>query len=113
MFLTCILSFLGCKKSKNNDDKKFKEPLNTAVFTTKFVVEDKKTITYVTRDAEDGDWQFFSNDEYENFGDVAKLVSLGNILKLDPTLIELCDLPIGYYAERKDASENWRINKHE
>jgi hypothetical protein len=56
--------------------KKFKEADNTAVFTTKFVVNDKKEITYVTHEKEDGAWQFFSNDNFDNFEDVAKVVDL-------------------------------------
>ena len=38
--------------------KKFNEGDNTAVFTTKFVIIDKKDISYVTHDKEDDAWQF-------------------------------------------------------
>ena len=37
-------------------NKKFKEADNTAVFTTKFVLIDKKDITYVTHYKEEGAW---------------------------------------------------------
>jgi hypothetical protein len=34
---------------------------NTAVFTTKFGITDKKDITFVMHEKDDGTWQFFSN----------------------------------------------------
>lgn len=32
--------------------EEFEAPFDTAVFTTKFVLDDKKTVTYVTHDIE-------------------------------------------------------------
>ena len=93
--------------------KKFDDPLNTAVFTTKFVIRDKKEITYVTHDEDDGAWQFFSNDEWENFEDVAMVVGLGTILSFDNTLLEIADLPYGYCATRKSRNDKWVIQKHQ
>ena len=46
--------------------KEFDESLNTAVFTTKYVIQDKHTITLVSHDLQDGAWQFLSNDQPEN-----------------------------------------------
>lgn len=91
--------------------KKFEDTLNTAVFTTKFVVKDRKDITYVTHDSEDGAWQFFSNDDFDNYEEVAMLVSLDEIIKIDKTVIEIADLPLGYFATRKTTKDNWMINK--
>lgn len=108
-----MTAFFGLGKGWAQEKKAFKEPLDTAVFTTKFVTEDKKTITYVTHDADDGAWQFFSDDEFEDFEKVAKIIGLGQIIKIDPTLTELADMPIGYYAIRKDKTKKWKIKKHE
>ena len=82
-----------------------------AVFTTKFVLEGK-TITYVTHELEDGAWQFFSNDPFDNFEDVAKIVGLQEIYDLDVTLLEIADLPPGSYATRKNKTDNWTIQEH-
>ena len=90
---------------------KFHEKENTAVFTTKYVLEDIHLITYVSHDIEDGAWQFFSEDEDVDIDIEARLVSLGEIVTLDPTLMELCDLPCGFFAYREDKSENWTIEK--
>jgi hypothetical protein len=91
--------------------KKFKEADNTAVFTTKFVVNDKKVITYVTHEKEDGAWQFFSSDNSNNFEDVAKVVGLGEILKMDATLLEIAEMPEGFSAHRKFKGDTWIIEE--
>jgi hypothetical protein len=93
--------------------EKLKVPLDTVVFTTKFVLEEKKTITYVTHDIEDGAWQFFSDDLFENFEEVARIVGLQEIFEIDKSLIELSDIPLGYYATRKDKNDSWTIKKQE
>jgi hypothetical protein len=91
--------------------RRFKEADNTAVFTTQFVVNDKKDITYVTHEKEDGAWQFFSNDNFGHFEDVAMVVGLGEILKIDNTLLELADLPEGFSAQRNFKGDKWVIEE--
>ena len=91
--------------------KRFKESDNTAVFTTKFVIIDKKDITRVTHDKEDGAWQFFSNDHFENFEDVAKIVGLGQMIKIDSSILELADMKEGYVAHRNSKSDKWEIEE--
>ncbi|HEX8333411.1 MAG TPA: DUF2185 domain-containing protein [Segetibacter sp.] len=89
--------------------KKFEEADNTAVFTTKYVMKDKKPITYVTHEEDDGAWQFFSSEEFERYEDVAMIVGLGEIVVLDPTLLELADMPVGHYAVRETVNDKWSI----
>ena len=91
--------------------KKFEEALNTAVFTTKFIIVDKKDITLVRHEPEDGAWMFFSDDKYQNYEEVAKVVGLGEIIKIDSTILEIADLPVGYYATRKSIGDKWQVEK--
>lgn len=91
--------------------KKIENTLKTAIFTTKFVVNDKKEITYVTHDIEDGAWQFFSNDNFDNYEEVAMIVSLDEIIQIDNTILEIADLPFGYFAARQTSKDSWSINK--
>jgi hypothetical protein len=86
---------------------------DTAVFTTIFVLEDKKTITYVTHELEDEAWQFLSDDKFDDFEKVAKVVGLQEIIDIDPTLKNIIDMDEGYYATRKSKKDNWIINKIE
>ena len=91
--------------------KKFEDSLNTAVFATKFIILDKKDITIVRHESEDGAWTFFSNDEYENYEEVAKVVALGQIIEIDSTILEIADLPKGYYASRKSKQDKWKVER--
>jgi hypothetical protein len=87
--------------------KKFREADNNAVFTTRFVMINKKDITMVRHEEEDGTWQFFSDDKFDYFEDVAMVVGLGEIIKLDSTILELADLPEGFIAKREFKGDKW------
>ena len=91
--------------------EEFETPHDTAVFTTKFVLDDNKTITYVTHELKDGAWQFFSDDSFDNFEEVAKIVGLQEIFDMDESLLKIADLPLGFYATRKDKFDNWTIKE--
>jgi len=91
--------------------KRFKEAENTAVFTTKFVVVDRKEITKVYHHKEDGAWEFFSADIFDNINEVVKIVGLGRILNIDNTILELAGLPEGYCAYRNSRNEPWSIRE--
>lgn len=107
-----VLSIFGvfnsCQKPIR---KKFKESEKTAVFTTKFVVLENKEITTVYHFKNDRTWQFSSSDEFENFEKVAMIVGLGQIIKKDKTVMEISDLPLGYFAFRKSKGDKWVIDK--
>jgi hypothetical protein len=96
---------------KSMTHKKFSESDNTAVFTTKFVIIDNKEITEVHHDEDDGAWQFFSDDKFDDFAKVAKVVGLGQITKIDSTLFEIADMQTGYVAHRKFKGDKWIIEK--
>lgn len=91
--------------------KQFKESPNTAVFTTKFVVNDNRPITLVRHNPEDSTWEFFSDDKYDNFKDVAKIIGLGQLIKIDSSVLEIADMKLGYYAHRKTKQDNWLVEK--
>ena len=93
--------------------KKFKDGLNTAVFTTKFVVYDKKEITYVYHYLEDGAWQFSSDDNFDYYEEIALILSLDEIIQLDRSVLEVADLPLGFVATRKSKADCWTITKNE
>jgi len=93
--------------------KKFTDSLNTAVFTTKFIVHDKKEITYVSHDFEDSAWQFFSDDYFDDYKEIALILSLDEIIQLDNSVLEIADLPLGYVVTRKSKTENWTITNNE
>jgi hypothetical protein len=54
-------------------------------------------------------WQFLdgSSASEEN----ASVVSMEEITQIDPSVMELADLPLGWYAYRSAADEPWRRGK--
>jgi hypothetical protein len=74
--------------------KEFEDSLNTAVFTTEFVTKDKKRLPMglMTLKMEHGN--FFCNDNFDNHEEVAMIVSLDEIIKIDKTVLEILGLPL-------------------
>lgn len=91
--------------------KQFAEAHNTAIFTTKFVITDNKEITEVYHEWEDGAWQFFSDDSFDDYRKVIMVVCLGEIVRHDDTILEIADIPPGYYAHRKFKGDIWIVEK--
>lgn len=55
----------------------------------------------------DGDWQFLCGGTHP--GATPKVVGMEHLLERDPTLKQVLHLPLGWDAERTDASSAWRI----
>lgn len=85
----------------------FKENLETAVFTTRFVIEDNAPIIFVFH-FDDGSWQFSSTDD--NLADEDfRVVSLGEIIEYDSSVVELANMPVNSEAMRANPASPWRI----
>ncbi|MDQ0193244.1 immunity protein Imm33 domain-containing protein [Paenibacillus wynnii] len=83
----------------------FEDPENLAVFTTKEILERVKPIRYVSHDEEDGAWQFHTGEQTKE--EDARIISLKEATKIDPSIMELANLPLGWIAFRKDEKEEW------
>jgi hypothetical protein len=82
---------------------------DTMVMTTSYVTAQRLPILYVAhQDDEEGGslWQFHcDNGDYSQ--SKLQLVRLDTILKLDPAIIEISDIPIGSSARRKNPTTPW------
>lgn len=85
----------------------FDQPKNCAVFTIRQIVEGECPIQVVYHDLEDDGWQFVSNIEYSM--DDAKLVSLEEITKIDPSVFEVANIEPGFHAWRSAVGEEWTV----
>jgi|SRR5919197_5665763 hypothetical protein len=85
----------------------FDDPPNVAVFTTTHVVRAGQPILYVSHDAADGAWQFHSADAFSE--DDAMVVALAEIVELDPSIIGLAQLPLGWRATRTSRASAWKL----
>ena len=77
-----------------------------AVITTHYVLSTGSAITYVSYD-EDGDWQFFGNEDVEEKD--ARVMSVKQIIDLDPTLKDLPDMQPSQSASRMDVESKWVV----
>jgi hypothetical protein len=94
------------------DNWPFADLDNLAVITLKRVIQGNSPVLLVTHDADDGGWQFL--DGAEAAVEDAALVSLREMVQLDPSLFELADLPVGWSARRSSPGDPWeRIDGEE
>jgi hypothetical protein len=92
--------------SEESSDWSFPNPRNEAVITIDSILSGEKPILRVVHDASDGGWQFLTGEQVE--AHQAKVVSLQTITELDPTVLELADLPQGWFAERQSVAGSWQ-----
>lgn len=84
----------------------FARPETTACLVCRHVLEQDAPILYVTHDADDGTWQFLCG-ETNHASDDAKFIALVEAVRIDPSLNELHDMPLGMGAERASAGARW------
>lgn len=89
-------------------DWPFLLPKNRAVITTCRVLDGTHPIMLVSHD-EDGNWQFLcgtTNDTKDG-----RVVCLGTIVELCPSVVEVADLPLGWQARRESEDSEWTRSK--
>lgn len=89
---------------------KFDEAENVAVITLRQIVDGAEPILHVTHDSDDGSWQFLGWDNARE--EDAKVVALRTIVRLDPSVQELADLPLGWHAWRRAADQPWQRGRN-
>jgi hypothetical protein len=83
----------------------FEDPPYVAVITLKRVARGEAPVRLVAHDADDGCWQFLDGGAAD--GADASVVSLEEMTRIDPTLVELADLPPGWVACRYGPGAPW------
>jgi hypothetical protein len=82
------------------------DPENVATMTVRQVTHRGQPILLVSHDADDGMWQFLTGGPVEMVD--AMLVSLREVYRIDASIGELADLPLGWTAERSDRGQPWQ-----
>ncbi len=89
--------------------KKFEDDLNTAVITTKYVLNKESPILFAFH-YDDRYWQFSGPEE--NLPDEEyKLVALEEIIQIDPSVVEVSDLSYEGEAYRETVDSRWIIKR--
>ena len=86
----------------------FADAPNTATFTCCHVLNKERPILHVSHD-EDGYWQFLCGAEHSE--EEARIVSLLEILQLDPGVSDLAQMERGCYAESNDENSPWVVRR--
>ena len=89
----------------------FDQSKNVATITTKQVIHKRYPILTVVHYLEDHSWAFLCGTT--NNSDDLMLVGMEQIVKLDPSLKSIADLPPGWSAYRKSTHSKWVRTKDE
>jgi hypothetical protein len=89
----------------------FQDPPNLAVIVDRKILRGDAWIAHVSHDADDGGWQFHSNEPGPPNESDAAVVGLGEILRLDERIVELADLPSNWHAWRESPGSAWQRAK--
>lgn len=87
------------------DDWPFDQPPNCAVITLRQIVDGSQPVLHVTHDIDDHGWQFLGRGDAQI--EDASVVAFSEIVKIDPSLRQLADMPPGWHAWRDAASAAW------
>ncbi len=68
-------------------------------------------MTYVSHDVEDGAWQFLGDSMARE--ELPLMSCFHHLIDNAPSLVELADLPLGWWAERAKPGEPWHRHQHD
>jgi hypothetical protein len=91
------------------DRSNWASTLDPVVITTELIASGKSSVLWVVHDEGHGGWQLYDERDVSNQRPVVLLKS--EALRLDPTLLEVTDLPVGWEAHRSEKGAEWKRNK--
>ena len=97
-------------KLNQTDPWPFDQPRNCATFTMRQVLDGSEPILLVCHDEDDHGWQFIGTSDASTAD--ARLVSMEEIVHLDPTVLEVADLAPGWQAVRQRVGGPWTRCEH-
>ena len=83
----------------------FAEPENTACFSCKHIFHEAADILMATHDV-DGGWQFLCGGDHVEAD--AMIVGMGEVVKVDPSVNALYEMPKGIGAFRDNPDSEWK-----
>jgi hypothetical protein len=86
--------------------KSFKENLDTVALTSKYVIQHNSPIVFIAHH-EDGIWEFWGKEIIDESEII--VVSLRQIIQIDPTILEVADLPVEFNAIRESKESPWAV----
>ncbi|MBX3193400.1 MAG: hypothetical protein KF819_40835 [Labilithrix sp.] len=77
-----------------------------AVFVSQRILEGEEWVYYVRHDDDDGAWLFHPKSGITPESEM-RVVGLDALVELDPTIVALADLPLGWCAWREEPGAEW------
>ena len=96
---------------KVRDDWPFDQPPNTAVITLRSIAFGGAPILHVCHEADDHGWQFLGLDT--PILEDACVVGLGEIVRLDPSVLDVAAMAPGWHAWRESKTSRWQTSQYE
>ena len=88
----------------------FSERRDTFAFTCTHILDGEGEIRLVTHHFDDGSYEFLCGEEGHEAAH-AVIITIGELLDLDPSIGLVSDLPVGCCAVRKDKRSPWEFSK--
>jgi hypothetical protein len=88
----------------------FDQPRNCAALTMRQVLDGLEPILLVSHDEDDHGWQFIGTSDA--LAADGRVVCLDEIVQLDPTVLDVADLPPGWQAVREFVGGQWTRRPH-
>jgi hypothetical protein len=83
----------------------FDQPENCAVFVTREVMDHEEPILLVTHEDGEDSWSFIGSSDGRRKN--CKVIALREAVDLDPSVLQLADLPVGWRAWRDSTESPW------
>ena len=83
--------------------------LDPIVVTTELIATGRSSVLWVVHDEGHGGWQLYDGGDVSNQRPL--VLPKSEALRLDPTLSEITDLPVGWEAHRSQKGAEWKRNK--
>jgi hypothetical protein len=87
------------------DSWPFADPQNCAVFVTSEVMDQDEPILFATHEDGEDSWSFIGSSA--GTAENGRAIALHEAVELDPSVLQLADLPIGWRARRDSPEDSW------
>ncbi len=94
----------------SGEDWPFDQEPTCAVITLRSIVFDGAPILHVCHDMDDHGWQFLGDGDADESD--AAIVGLGEIVRLDPSVLEVADIEPGWHAWRSSKESPWQRDRY-
>lgn len=109
-----MFSWFKKRPNDKNDSQAswpFDQGPNVAALNLKSIASKQQPILHVVHDSDDHGWQFLTLDDADPAE--AAVVSMKQIVEMDPTVLGVADIPPGWHAWRKSEQDTWQRSPQE